>query len=106
MTRGEIYEVRLPSRGRGGHEQRGRRYAVIVQVDELLELSTVIVAPTSTRARVATFRPGIEIGGEPTRVLVEQLRVLDVGRLGRLAGRLSGAEQDRVDEALALVLGL
>lgn len=79
---------------------------MIVQVDELLELSTVIVAPTSARARAATFRPEIEIGGEPTRVLVEQLRVLDAGDLGRLAGRLSGAEQARVDEALALVLGL
>ncbi|HEX8157242.1 MAG TPA: type II toxin-antitoxin system PemK/MazF family toxin [Solirubrobacteraceae bacterium] len=45
----------LPARG---HEQHGARYAVVVQADELLGLSTVLVSPTSTRARAATFRPG------------------------------------------------
>lgn len=106
MTRGDIFQVGLPQ-GRGGsREQRGRRFAVILQIDELLELSTVIVAPTSTRARPATFRPEIEIGGEPTRVLVEQMRAVDVARLGGFAGHLSVEEQARVDDAAALVLGL
>ena len=45
--RGEVY--RLPARGKG-HEQRGRRYAVVIQPD-WLTLSTWIVAFTSTRAR-------------------------------------------------------
>ena len=49
MNRGDIYEIRLPRGGGSGHEKTGRRYAVIVQVDELLELSTVLVAPTSTK---------------------------------------------------------
>lgn len=106
MTRGEVYEVRLPSGRRRGHEQRGRRYAVILQVDELLELSTVIVAPTSTRAQPASFRPEIEIGDEPTRVLVEQLRAIDARSLGGLAAHLSADEQARVDDALSLVIGL
>lgn len=106
MTRGDVYEVSLPATSRGGHEQSGRRFAVIVQVDELLALSTVIVAPTSTKARAATFRPEVTIGGEPTRVLVEQLRAVDSKRLRSLAGRLNGEEQARVDDALALVLGL
>lgn len=106
MRRGDVYEVRLPSGKRGGHEQSGRRCAVVLQVDELLELSTVIVAPTSTRARSASFRPGIEIGDEPTRVLVEQLRAIDVRNLGRLVGHLTANEQAEVDDAVALVLGL
>ena len=38
-------------RGTRGHEQRGARYAVIVQADEFLDLSTVLIAPTSTSAR-------------------------------------------------------
>lgn len=105
MTRGDIYEVNLPST-RGGHEQSGRRYAVILQIDELLELSTVIVAPTSTKARPATFRPAIAIGDKPTRVLVEQIRAVDARRLSSQAGRLSVDEQRRVDEALATVLGI
>jgi mRNA interferase MazF len=105
VSRGDVYEVRLPSKG-GGHQQQGRRYAVILQVDELLGLSTVIVAPTSTRAQPATFRPEIEIGGESTRVLVEQLRAVDVGNLTGFAGHLGAAEQARVDDAVTLVLGL
>jgi mRNA interferase MazF len=104
VTRGEIYRVRLPSRR--GHEQAGARYAVIVQADELLGLSTAIVAPTSRRAAAATFRPVIDVRGDSTRVLVEQLRAVDVERLTELAGRLSVQEQRAVDEALALVLDL
>lgn len=104
MTRGEIYRVRLPKQR--GREQAGSRYAVIVQAEELLGLSTAIVAPTSRSAAPATFRPEIELAGETTRVLVEQLRAVDIERLGELAGRLTAAEQGAVDEALALVLDL
>lgn len=104
MTRGDVFRVRLP-RGRG-HEQQGPRYAVIVQADELLGLSTAIVAPTSRSAAPATFRPEVEIDGHPTRVLVEQLRAVDIDRLDRHAGRLTLEEQRSVDAALELVLAL
>jgi mRNA interferase MazF len=79
---------------------------VVVQADEFLDLSTVIVAPTSTRARPASFRPVIEIDRTTTRVLVEQATVVDPLRLGKSAGRLDAAELRAVDEALALILGL
>jgi mRNA interferase MazF len=104
VTRGEVYRVRLPPRR--GREQGGPRYGVIVQADQLLGLSTAIVAPTSRSAAAATFRPEIQLGGESTRVLVEQLRAVDVERLGELAGRLTGPELRAVDDALALVLDL
>ena len=104
MTRGDIFRIRLPA-GRG-HEQRGPRYAVIVQADELLGLSTAIVAPTSRGAAPATFRPAVEVAGEATRVLVEQLRAVDVDRLDRHVGRLTPEEQRAVDAALELVLAL
>lgn len=104
MTRGEVYAIRL-ARGRG-REQRGRRFGVIVQADELLGLSTVLIAPTSRSAARATFRPEIELAGETTRVLVEQLRAVDLERLGALAGRLEPDEQRAVDDALSLVLAL
>ena len=93
-------------RGVRGHEQRGARYAVIVQADEFLNLSTVLVAPTSASARPASFRPAIAVGGEETRVLVEQTTVVDPQRLGRSAGRLDATEMRAIDEALVLVLGL
>jgi mRNA interferase MazF len=104
VTRGDIFRIRLPA-GRG-HEQRGSRYAVIVQADELLGLSTAIVAPTSRNAAPATFRPEVEVAGETTRVLVEQLRAVDLDRLDRHAGRLTLEEQRAVDAALELVLAL
>jgi mRNA interferase MazF len=104
VTRGDVYRVRLP-KGSGG-EQRGPRYAVIVQADALLGLSTVLVAPTSRSALAASFRPQVEVGGELTRVMVEQLRALDLRRLDEFAGHLGPDEMRAVDEALSLVLAL
>ena len=105
MVRGEIFRLPMP-RGARGHEQRGARFAVIVQADEFLELSTVLVSPTSTSARPASFRPTITLDGAQTRVLVEQTTVVDPQRLGRSVGRLDANELRTVDEALMLVLGL
>jgi mRNA interferase MazF len=105
VVRGEIFRLPGPPVARD-HEQQGLRYAIVVQADELLGLSTVLVAPTSTRARPATFRPAIEIDRTPARVLVEQTSVVDPQRLGASAGRLDGDELRAVDDALMLVLGL
>jgi mRNA interferase MazF len=101
VTRGDVYRVRLPT-GRG----REQRYGVIVQPDALLGLSTVIIAPTSRSAAPATFRPEIHVAGDTTRVLVEQLRAVDLHRLDEHVGRLTPEEQHAVDEAMELVLGL
>jgi len=79
---------------------------VVVQSDELLDLSTVLVAPTSTSARPASFRPPVRLNGTETRVLVEQTTVVDPQHLGRSAGRLDATELRAADEALLLVLGL
>lgn len=104
MRRGDIFRLRL-KRGTG-HEQYGDRYGVIVQSDALLNLSTVLVAPTSTAARPASFRPEIHLGQTPTRVLVEQMGAVDISRLGDLVGHLSTEEQWGVDLALSTVLDL
>ena len=105
MVRGQVFRLPAPREARG-HEQRGARYAVVVQSDDFLGLSTTLVAPTSTSAAAATFRPQIEVAGETTRVLVEQTTVVDPERLGRSAGRLDVEELRAVDEALALILAL
>ncbi|HUN77342.1 MAG TPA: type II toxin-antitoxin system PemK/MazF family toxin [Solirubrobacteraceae bacterium] len=105
MVRGEIVRVATP-RGARGHEQRGPRPAVVVQADELLGLSTVLVAPTSRSAAPATFRPLIDLAGTATCVLVDQLRALDAQAIGDSVGRLDAAELDALDHALELMLGL
>lgn len=103
--RGDVYRLRAPRDARG-REQRGTRYAVVVQSDDLDLLSTWMVAPTSTSARAATFRPGVEIAGLPTRVLVEQTSAVDRSRLGKRIGHLGFDELRAVDAALRIVLAL
>ena len=105
MVRGEVFRLPAPRRARG-HQQRGARYAVVVQADELLGLSTLLVTPTSQSALAASFRPVITIAGAETRALVEQTTVIDPQRLGPSAGRLDAGEIHALDEALALILGL
>lgn len=105
MVRGEVFRLRAP-RGTRDSEQRGARYAVVVQADELLALSTVLVSPTSTAAPPRSFRPTIELEGSATRVLVEQTTAVSPARLGDSIGRLRASELRDLDRALALVFGL
>lgn len=89
-----------------GHEQQGRRFGVVVQANEFLPRSVVLIAPTSRGARHASFRPEINVLGENTKVLVEQVGAVDAGRLGDLVGRVTPQQQWGIDEALLTVLGL
>lgn len=104
MRRGDVFELRLPRRR--GHEQRGKRYGVVVQSDALLPRSVVMVAPTSRSARPASFRPEIAVGKATTKVLVEELGAVDATRLGDLVGHVSPEEMWGIDESLRTVLGL
>lgn len=104
MRRGDIHRLRIP---RGvGHEQHGERYGVVVQADELLPRSVVLVAPTSRSARPASFRPVVEVAGSESRVLVEQIGAVDISRLGELVGHATAEEMWGIDESLLVVLGL
>jgi mRNA interferase MazF len=98
VLRGDVYRLELPPGV--GHEQHGERFGVVVQADEMLPRSVVLVAPTSRSARSASFRPEIDVNGEQTKVLVERLGAADVGRLGDLAGHLSREELCGIDDAL------
>ncbi|MHB8246942.1 MAG: type II toxin-antitoxin system PemK/MazF family toxin [Acidimicrobiales bacterium] len=103
--RGDLYRLKA-SKDVRGHEQPGARYAVIVQSDDL-PLSTCLIAPTSTGRRPASFRPEIEVNGIKTRVMTEQLTVVDPQiRLGEFAGRLDSSELQSLEAALQVVLAL
>lgn len=104
MNRGDVYTIKLP---KGlGHEQHGKRLALVVQSDALLPRSIVLVAPTSTSAKPASIRPEITIQKQTTRVLVEQLSAISIERLGNRVARIDVDEQWAVDDALTTVLGL
>jgi mRNA interferase MazF len=78
----------------------------VVQDDAFLPRSIVLIAPTSRRARPASFRPEIVVEGERTRVLVEQVGAVDVGRLGGSIGHVTTEEIWSIDESLMTVMGL
>ena len=104
MVRGDVHPITLPRQR--GRVQHGRRYAVIVQADDLLALSTVVICPTSTSAPPASFHPEIVLGDEPTRVLCEMVGAVDGRALGDQVSHLALDELKAVDEALELVLDL
>jgi len=104
VIRGDVHRIRLP--GKRGHVQQGRRYAVIVQADDLLALSTVIVCPTSRSAFPATFHPEVTVADQPTQVLCEMVGAVDARALGERVGQLTREELRSVEDALLLVLDL
>jgi mRNA interferase MazF len=99
-----VHAITLPRRR--GRVQYGRRYAVVVQADDLLALSTVIVCPTSTSTPPASFHPEVEIGTEQTRVMCEMVGAVDTRALGEQIAHLTMVELRSVDDALRLVLDL
>lgn len=104
MRKGDVFQVKL-SKGIG-HEQNGKRFAVVVQSDAMLPRSVVLIAPTSLSAKPASFRPEIEVDKIKTKVLVEQTGAVDINRLGDFVGHLLLEELWGVDEALKTVLDL
>lgn len=104
MVRGDVHEIKLPSRR--GHLQHGRRYAVIVQADDLLALSTAVICPTSRSAFPASFHPEITVIDQPTQVLCEMVGAVDVRALGKQVGHLAYEELRDIEDALELVLEL
>lgn len=105
--RGDVYSLR-PAKQSRGHEQRGQRFAVIVQASRFEHLSTWLAIPTSTRARPFIFRPQIEVPGEgPSLALCEGLVSIDPQeRLGARLGSLTYAEMQEIDKAILLLLDL
>lgn len=79
---------------------------MIVQADDLLALSTIVVCPTSTTTPAASFHPEVEIADEPTYVMCEMVGAVDARALGDQIAHLSHDEMRSVDDALDLVLDL
>jgi mRNA interferase MazF len=103
-VRGDVYRLRA-RKDAVGHEQRGARYAVVLQT-EALNTSTLIVAPTSTSASPGLLHPKLDMNGTLTVLLVEQMAAVDPERLGDYFGRVDPEEWDEIESAVKLVLGL
>ena len=105
MIRGAVYRVSLGEDKRG-HEQGGRRYAVVVSPSSM-PWSMATVVPTSRSAPEALFRPTLELLGVPTRFLVDQIRSIDTRYVdGDPVAYLERDEMAGIEHAMTLYLGL
>jgi len=104
VVRGDVHRIKMP--GKRGHVQEGRRFAVIVQADDLLALSTVVICPTSRSAFTASFHPEAIVADQPTQVLCEMVGAVDARALGERIGHLTHDELRSIEDALVLVLDL
>ncbi|WP_298745368.1 type II toxin-antitoxin system PemK/MazF family toxin [uncultured Microbacterium sp.] len=103
MIRGGVYQINLGQPR--GHEQGGKRYGVVVSPTDS-GLSVVTVVPTSTSAQPSVVRPEVEVLGETTRLLVDQIRSIDDSYVGEMVGLLSHEDYRALMTAVARYLDI
>jgi len=104
VIRGAVYRVDL-GRPRG-HEQGGKRWGLVLSPSGS-PLSVVTMVPTSTSAGPSVHRPELEVAGRLTRVLVDQIRSIDVDYVvGDPVDYLTRNHLAEVELALAHYLGV
>lgn len=110
IKRGQIWYADLD--GIRGSEQGGRRPVLIVQNDigNAHSPTTIIAVITSkpTKAKIPThiwlsLTDGFKVN---SMVELEQLRTIDKSRLTKYIGQVQKGEQDLIDQALKISVGL
>jgi len=98
VLRFQVWLVELnPTKGK---EINKTRPCVVVSPNELSALSTVIVAPMTTKGFSFPCRVECEFNGKKGLVLVDQMRAVDKTRLIKKMGEISTATQVELCECL------
>ena len=85
-----------------GSEIRKTRPALVISPDEMnTHISTVIIAPMTTKGRDYPARVPCTFQGKSGQVVLEQLRTVDKARLVKRLGKIEGATVDEVLDTLA-----
>lgn len=80
-----------------GKEIRKKRPCLIISPDEMNQhISTVIVAPMTTKGRKYPTRVPCRFKGKSGQVVLDQIRTFDKRRLGPRLGKLGKNTQDQV----------
>ena len=110
VRRGEIWIVDLdPTRG---HEQAGRRPALVISVDLFNQslAGLVIAIPVTSRDKGIRSHVAVPAGeGDPNLpsfIKCEDVRSVSVERLHRRLGSVSAATLEAVEERLRMLMGL
>jgi mRNA interferase MazF len=85
-----------------GHEIKKSRPCLVISPDELnRNISTVIVAPMTTKGRNYPTRVSCSFHGKKGQILLEQMRAVDKIRLIKRLGRIDSYVQTQVFSALS-----
>ena len=115
MNRGDVIRVDLPApQGKPGREQIGERPAILLQSNtSTAKLSTIVVVPLTKNQNALRFDGTVSV---PTTsengllydsvALIHQLRAIDKRRVSRVAGSVSDATLENVENSIRKLLGL
>ena len=112
MDIGDIYTIEIPSSN--GHEQAGKRPAVIVQAPQFeKQLPTVLIVPLTSQLAAQTFPATLLIQPDaingltmPSVVLVFQLRAIDKRKLRQKIGKLSAPLLAQLQQSIKTLVQL
>jgi mRNA interferase MazF len=83
-------------------DEKDPRPGVVISPDEMNQyISTVIVAPVTTRGATCPTRVACQFQGKAGQIVLDQIRTIDKTRLGKKLGQISPSEQKVVLETLA-----
>lgn len=87
VKRGEVYWVNLDPTI--GTEIKKTRPALVVSPDDMnTALPRVLIAPLTSKGQSLGCRPELTFDGKSARILLDQLRCVDKGRLGAKMGQI------------------
>ncbi len=105
VSRFEVYLINLdPTIGR---EIRKTRPCLVISPDEMNHyISTVIVAPMTTKGRPYPTRIPCSFQGKKGQIVLDQIRTVDKKRLVKSLGQISKKAQTRTLEVLQEMFSL
>ncbi len=100
VKRFDVYLVNLDPTV--GSEIQKARPCLVISPDEMNEyITTVIVAPMTSKGRDYPSRIACQLGGKNGQVVLDQIRTVDKQRLVKKLGRVSASTQNKVSAVLA-----
>ena len=89
-----------------GHEIKKSRPCLVISPDEMNKyISTVIVAPMTTRVRDYPTRVSCLFQGKEGHIVLDQIRTVDKSRLAKRLGRIGSETQSMVFSVLSELFG-
>lgn len=88
-----------------GHEIQKTRPCVVVSPDEMNKnISTVIVAPMTTKSHPYPSRVEVNFGGKDGWVVLDQIRTVDRSRIVKKLGKIKEQEVSRLKAVIKEML--